>query len=315
LINDESCNTRSSKYTFIDIYSNKGGWDAGAVASVQLLGHERIFVEPCGSNLLEECNNASKLFVGSLHAATDLKNLKDMKVTHIITVTSLLDVVIPDELVDVVEYKRFDLIDHPGADLLAILPAAIDHLDHVFLQGGSKVVLVHCASGISRSVSVCCAYFMVRTGLSFEFALRHIREFRPLASPNAGFFVQLQLLQESGNDLIRARDIYLTRFQKESVVTLIPKQRNMANELHERIDTIENAIQIAAADRSDHKDMAVEWIGQLNSLINDIDEFYSTTNSSQFIDKPARMIATSAMEKAVRFLSGLEHMEFESKLV
>jgi protein-tyrosine phosphatase len=48
-------------------------------------------------------------------------------------------------------------------------------------------VLVHCASGISRSVTLVCAYLMQTRGWSCREALLHVFQLRRVASPNRGF--------------------------------------------------------------------------------------------------------------------------------
>ena len=45
-------------------------------------------------------------------------------------------------------------------------------------------ILVHCASGVSRSVATCCAWLMTRQGYMYQDALHLIRKNRPHANPN-----------------------------------------------------------------------------------------------------------------------------------
>lgn len=52
-------------------------------------------------------------------------------------------------------------------------------------------VLVHCASGISRSATLCCSYLMWKSGLSLSSALEQVRKNRGFVAPNAGFMQQL----------------------------------------------------------------------------------------------------------------------------
>ncbi|CAF2135805.1 unnamed protein product [Rotaria magnacalcarata] len=52
-------------------------------------------------------------------------------------------------------------------------------------------VLVHCACGVSRSTTICCAYLMKHHSMSLEQALTQIRSQRPIVRPNAGFLRQL----------------------------------------------------------------------------------------------------------------------------
>ena len=57
----------------------------------------------------------------------------------------------------------------------------------------SHRVLIHCAAGVSRSVTITCAYLMRHHGLGARTALRRVQTTRRLANPNTGF--RRQLLQ------------------------------------------------------------------------------------------------------------------------
>lgn len=56
-------------------------------------------------------------------------------------------------------------------------------------------VLVHCMAGISRSVTVMCAYLMIVNGWSVDVTLRRIRRVRPQVQPNHGFMRALERYQ------------------------------------------------------------------------------------------------------------------------
>ena len=58
-----------------------------------------------------------------------------------------------------------------------------------------KNVAVHCDKGISRSVAVLVAYFVVFSGKSVDEALGFVREKHPEANPNFGFMMQLRELE------------------------------------------------------------------------------------------------------------------------
>ena len=59
----------------------------------------------------------------------------------------------------------------------------------------SACVLVHCASGVSRSVALVMHYLMRTQGSSCKEALLHIRAVHPAAQPNPGFLSQLEALE------------------------------------------------------------------------------------------------------------------------
>lgn len=59
-------------------------------------------------------------------------------------------------------------------------------------------VLVHCAQGVSRSAAVLTAYLMSHARFSFDTALSHVQQARPVADPNQGFRLQLQEFERLG---------------------------------------------------------------------------------------------------------------------
>ncbi len=62
-------------------------------------------------------------------------------------------------------------------------------------------VLVHCAQGISRSGTIAIGYIMWRERLSFDTALAHVQQARPIVDPNEGFTLQLQEFERLGCNL------------------------------------------------------------------------------------------------------------------
>lgn len=62
-------------------------------------------------------------------------------------------------------------------------------------------VLVHCAQGMSRSGAICIGYVMWRERLSYDTALAHVQDARPVVSPNDGFVLQLREFERLGCNL------------------------------------------------------------------------------------------------------------------
>lgn len=52
-------------------------------------------------------------------------------------------------------------------------------------------ILVHCACGVSRSTTLCCAYLIKHHSMSIEQALTHLRARRNIVQPNSAFLTQL----------------------------------------------------------------------------------------------------------------------------
>lgn len=58
----------------------------------------------------------------------------------------------------------------------------------------NKRVLVHCAAGMNRSATICCAVLMILEGVSANTALERVREHHPWARPDAHHWLALKWL-------------------------------------------------------------------------------------------------------------------------
>ena len=94
------------------------------------------------------------------------------------------------ELKTPIHYLRLNLEDSLTQDLLSGLDWAIQLIQQSLDNQGN--VLVHCAAGISRSVSIVMAFLIHEQNLfSADEALSFVRTFRPQANPNLNFVRQL----------------------------------------------------------------------------------------------------------------------------
>jgi len=59
----------------------------------------------------------------------------------------------------------------------------------------NQSVLVHCAAGMNRSATICCATLMRLEGLSAEDALQRVREHHPWARPDSHHWLKLRWLE------------------------------------------------------------------------------------------------------------------------
>jgi protein-tyrosine phosphatase len=263
------------------------------------------------------------LAVGSLRAALDGDHLKASGVTRILTVASRLSVKPPDGIA----HKTIDIADHPSADILAVLEEALQFIDENMLSsisgtgtnsdsstGETPVVLVHCASGVSRSVSVCCAWLMTRRGLTFEESLLQVRVNRPRASPNIGFRSQLMCLDETNGDIGAAIELYESRVGCSNIAELICEQREFANSIHAAVDALEVKIQ-SNRDKASLILHGARWMDELLLYKRQLDEYSASTNTNspfcRLQDPPALMIRKSAAEKASRLIEEIKCMEKE----
>jgi predicted protein tyrosine phosphatase len=58
-------------------------------------------------------------------------------------------------------------------------------------------ILIHCAAGMSRSVTIVAAYLIASSRLKPVDAIAFIKKKRPIAAPNKGFMVQLEVFSGS----------------------------------------------------------------------------------------------------------------------
>ena len=58
-------------------------------------------------------------------------------------------------------------------------------------------VLVHCAAGMNRSSTICCAVLILLEGLTAEQALKRVRDHHPWARPDSGHWLKLRWLAKT----------------------------------------------------------------------------------------------------------------------
>ncbi|XAR57196.1 Phosphoprotein phosphatase [Bertholletia excelsa] len=117
--------------------------------------------------------------------------LKNLNITHILTVACSLSRAHPDDFV----YKIIDVPDREDVNISRYFDECLDFIDEAKRMGGA--VLVHCFVGRSRSVTIVVAYLMKKHGMSLSEALQLVRSKRHIAAPNSGFMSQLQEFEKS----------------------------------------------------------------------------------------------------------------------
>lgn len=126
------------------------------------------------------------LLIGNYKDASDLRFLSTHRVTHILCSAAELSPVYPGRF----KYKHVVADDVPYFNLSKHFDAAADFINEAIKSNG--VVLVHCAAGISRSVTLATAYLMKHERMKAATALSMIRSRRFIANPNPGFVRQLR---------------------------------------------------------------------------------------------------------------------------
>ena len=89
----------------------------------------------------------------------------------------------------IVEFLKLNIYDAPMENIGQYLDLCADRIHEVKAAGGKS--LVHCAFGISRSVTVCLAYLVKYEAKTLRQAYFELKLKRPIIRPNEGFWRQL----------------------------------------------------------------------------------------------------------------------------
>nr|XP_002120412.1 uncharacterized protein LOC100180990 isoform X2 [Ciona intestinalis] len=133
----------------------------------------------CSSKILDY------LYLGSEWNASNLEELTQIGITHILNVTLEVDNFFPDEFT----YKNIRLHDIESSNLLQHWHATWRFIDEARRSGGK--CLVHCKMGISRSSATVAAYLMKERLWTKKRALEFTEECRSITHPNPSFLEQL----------------------------------------------------------------------------------------------------------------------------
>ncbi|KAK4611199.1 Tyrosine-protein phosphatase yvh1 [Fulvia fulva] len=144
-------------------------------------------------SLLDRVQGDDELYIGGLFTLRRREALQTTGITHVLSVLRFQ----PDaELFAGFKQKVVEVDDVDDENLLQYFPETNKFIQDALDSSGG--ILVHCAMGKSRSATCVCAYLIHRYGISPDEALARIRQNRPLAEPNEGFWEQLELYHEMG---------------------------------------------------------------------------------------------------------------------
>ena len=184
--------------------------------------------------ILGQMDPASKitdyLYLGSEWNASNLEELQQNGITHILNVTREIDNFFPA----VFTYKNVREYDEEATELLKYLDRTYRFIRGAKETGGK--VLVHCKMGISRSATVTISFVMKEYGLSLQDSLKMVRGKRGIVKPNKSFLKQLEVY-EGILGAIRHRHTYLGGlFRSKSESSLVPSPVLNEGESPEDVD-------------------------------------------------------------------------------
>lgn len=142
-----------------------------------------------------------KLYVGALEnlSSPNYQYFKDHNITTVVSTMSSF----PEKGLElpptVTKHEAITVRDKGCADIAKYFDEVNNIIDFTHHNGGAT--LIHCHSGISRSVTCCIAY-LLKAGFfsSVSSAIARMAELRPISSPNLGFMGQLSQYLKSLDD-------------------------------------------------------------------------------------------------------------------
>ncbi|TFK87010.1 phosphatases II [Polyporus arcularius HHB13444] len=130
------------------------------------------------------------LFVADLYTATSPAVVKELEITHVVSVVQKPDWRYPRNI----KHLCVPVEDRTDEDLLRYLDYTVPWIRDALARENGRV-LVHCVWGMSRSASVVVAYLIAARSMSLDEALRIVRGRRRIARPNSGFMEQLKVYE------------------------------------------------------------------------------------------------------------------------
>lgn len=134
-----------------------------------------------------------ELYWGGEDGLKDTQSLVALGVTHILTARRMET---NDPRFVPFKHMIVPALDSETQDMLQYFPETNRFIGEAFKE--KKAVYVHCAAGISRSVTFVIAYLMATTKMMATAALELTRSARADAFPNTGFREQLELYGKLG---------------------------------------------------------------------------------------------------------------------
>ena len=144
-----------------------------------------------------------------------LDNNVDLKTQYNIThILSAVQGPVPSVYASEYTHKQIDITDEETSNMLDEFDGACQFIDSALFPLGVKSkkhqgsILVHCAHGVSRSVSIIMAYLMKNYNLSYKQAFYAIKRKKDDIEPNAGFISQIELYEAMNFTVDKSSNLY-----------------------------------------------------------------------------------------------------------
>lgn len=140
------------------------------------------------SKFIEPNHVIDNIYIGSEDSSNDKNYLMNNKFTHILVVGKSLNIYFPNDFC----YMTLEIDDSLSENIKIHFEKAIN-----FIKNASGKVLIHCASGISRSSTIVIAYLMNKYNMKYSDAYIFLKGKRNIINPNSNFISQLKLFEST----------------------------------------------------------------------------------------------------------------------
>ena len=137
-------------------------------------------------NIFEANEIIEGVYLGNINSAYDIEKLKELGITHIISVLAGFIAPYPEEF----KYLQLNALDTVNTKLSDEFENTNEFINDAFENKGK--ILIHCMAGRSRSATILIAFIIKNFGFTTEKALESLILKRPIVEPNKYFIEQLE---------------------------------------------------------------------------------------------------------------------------
>jgi hypothetical protein len=126
------------------------------------------------------------IYLGNINSVYDIEKLKNLGITHIISVIGGFIPPYPDDF----NYLVINALDTSNTELFDKFDVSNDFIDDAMMDNSK--ILIHCQAGRSRSATILAAYMIRTFGMEVDLTLSLIKNKRSIIEPNKYFVSQLK---------------------------------------------------------------------------------------------------------------------------
>lgn len=140
------------------------------------------------------------IFIGNYASALSKETLIENNIKNIVVAGKDMEFIFNNDNIYKFNYLVVPLYDSEYTNITVHFKKVNDFIQEKYKK--QEKVLVHCGSGISRSVALVIAYLIEHHNLNYEEAFKLVKSKRSVANPNIGFRKQLLEFSSSKNSVL-----------------------------------------------------------------------------------------------------------------